>query len=102
MTINERLISNPAPQRRRITNTAELYKNPILVAIQKALGVGYKKLGSEYQICMLPPVVFDILNQTMQDKVYRDIENESGPVAQRLAVPFPTFMYDSMIMQYGL
>jgi hypothetical protein len=42
------------------------------------------------------------MNQTMQDKVYRDIENETGPFAQRQAQPFPTFMYDSMIMQYGL
>lgn len=39
----------------------------------------------------------------MRDKVYFDIESSNKEqVADRAPVTFPTFMYDSMIMQYGL
>jgi len=38
----------------------------------------------------------------MQDKVYFDLENQSGPVADRLSAPFSNFMYDSLIVHYGL
>jgi len=34
----------------------------------------------------------------MQDKVYFDLENENGPVAERAPVSFPSFMYDTMLM----
>lgn len=38
----------------------------------------------------------------MQDKVYFDLENEGKSIQERQPVSFPTFMYDSMLMQYGL
>ena len=38
----------------------------------------------------------------MQDKVWIDLENESGPVQNRQPVPFHSFLYDAMIMRFGL
>lgn len=38
----------------------------------------------------------------MQDKTYRDIENEGGAIERRIGASFPAFMYDSMLMTYGL
>lgn len=38
----------------------------------------------------------------MQEKVWIDIEQESSDVMSRQAVPFHTFMYDVMIMRFGL
>ena len=38
----------------------------------------------------------------MQDKTYRDIENEVGAMERRIGASFPAFMYDSMLMTYGL
>lgn len=51
---------------------------------------------------MMPNQIFVIIDQIMQDKVYYDLENESGSIAERQPVSFPTFMYDSLLMQYGL
>ena len=42
------------------------------------------------------------MSQLMQDKVYLDLENMNGPIQDRLPVSFPTFMYDTLLMQYGL
>ena len=38
----------------------------------------------------------------MQEKVWIDLETESSDVLNRQAVPFHTFMYDVMIMRFGL
>jgi hypothetical protein len=39
----------------------------------------------------------------IQDKAFYDIEAaNSAQIADRAPVTFPTFMYDSLIMQYGL
>jgi len=51
---------------------------------------------------MLPPQFYAIIDQVMQDKVYFDLELENAPLAERQPVSFPTFMYDSLLMQYGL
>ena len=42
------------------------------------------------------------MDQLIQDKVYFDLEIQSGPVQERKPVSFATFMFDSMLMQYGL
>jgi hypothetical protein len=47
---------------------------------------------------MLNSQIFNILDGIMQDKVYHDLENENGPIAERMPVTFPTFMYDSLLM----
>jgi hypothetical protein len=51
---------------------------------------------------MLPPQFYAILDQVMQDKVYYDLELENASLSERQPVSFPTFMYDSLLMQYGL
>ena len=38
----------------------------------------------------------------MQEKVWVDIEQEGSDIVNRQAVPFHTFMYDMMIMKFGL
>lgn len=38
----------------------------------------------------------------MQSKVFVELEMEVGPIHGRASVYFPIFMYDSIIMQYGL
>lgn len=39
----------------------------------------------------------------MQDKVYADLEAfQSTSIIDRCPVSFPTFLYDTMIMQYGM
>jgi hypothetical protein len=38
----------------------------------------------------------------MQDKVYSDLDNWANPIGERTPVSFETFMYDSMIMRFGL
>lgn len=47
---------------------------------------------------MLPMQIYQIMDQMMQDKVYFDLDTWSGPVAERAAVSFATFMYDTMLM----
>jgi hypothetical protein len=42
------------------------------------------------------------MDQMMQDKTYRDIDNDAGPLEKRKPSQFPTFMFDTMIMSYGL
>ena len=42
------------------------------------------------------------MDMLMQDKVYYDLEVATGPIAERTPTSFATFMYDSMLMQYGL
>ena len=42
------------------------------------------------------------MDNVMQEKVWIDLESESGPLESRSAVPFHTFMYDVMIMKFGL
>ena len=51
---------------------------------------------------MVPSKIFELMDTVMQEKVWIDLESESGPVDSRSAVPFHTFMYDVMIMKFGL
>lgn len=60
------------------------------------------KLDKEYFICMVPNLICIQIDQIMQDKAYRDIENETGNLNRRMGASFPSFMYDSMLMTYGL
>ena len=64
--------------------------------------MGKQKLSPDYFLCMLPPQFYAIIDQVMQDKVYFDLELGNAPLAERQPVSFPTFMYDSLLMQYGL
>ena len=81
-------------------------KNPIISAIKKTMQLSKKKnkkLEKDYQIAMLPNKILDIMDAVMFEKVWIDIENENkDQVDQRLATPFHTFMYDQMIMKFGL
>ena len=80
-------------------------KNPIISAIKKTLKLGAKKnkrMMKDYQIAMVPNKIYELMDNVMQEKVWIDIETESGGIENRSAVPFHTFMYDVMIMKFGL
>lgn len=80
-------------------------KNPIIAAIKKTLKLNKKnnkKLSKDYQIAMVPSKIYEMMDNVMQEKVWIDLESESGPLEDRSAVPFHTFMYDVMIMKFGL
>lgn len=51
---------------------------------------------------MVPSKILEMMDNVMQEKVWIDLESESGPLEHRSAVPFHTFMYDFMIMRFGL
>jgi hypothetical protein len=36
------------------------------------------------------------------DKVYQDFDNASGPLPERQFIHFSQFIYDSMLMKFGL
>ena len=79
-------------------------KNPIISAIKKTLRVkNDKRAMRDYGISMIPMKIYEIVDLVMQDKVWSDLENESNEdLYQRMPVPFHTFMYDAMIMRFGL
>ena len=80
-------------------------KNPIISAIKKTLKLSAKKnkkLMKDFKIAMVPNKIFELMDNVMQEKVWIDIEQESGDLETRSAVPFHTFMYDVMIMKFGL
>ena len=90
---------------RIIKKQLDLMKNPIISAIQKTLKLNQKKnkkLPKDYYIAMVPNKIYDLMDAVMQEKVWIDLEAEGGPVDQRSAVPFHSFMYDVMIMRFGL
>ncbi len=90
---------------RIIKKQLDLMKNPIISAIKKTLKVNAKnkkKLPKDYYIAMVPNKIFELMDNVMQEKVWVDIEAESGPIESRSAIPFHTFMYDVMIMKFGL
>jgi hypothetical protein len=78
--------------------------NPIIEAIYRKLHMSKgNKLSADHFLCMLPSLIYSVTDQIIQDKVYADLEaSHSGVVMERCPVSFPTFMYDSMIMQYGI
>ena len=51
---------------------------------------------------MVPSKIYELMDNVMQEKVWIDLESEIGPLESRSAVPFHTFMYDVMIMKFGL
>ena len=51
---------------------------------------------------MFPNKIFELMDNVMQEKVWIDIEQEAGEIESRSALPFHQFMYDVMIMRYGL
>ena len=62
-----------------------------------------KKLEKDYLIAMLPSKILDIMDGVLFEKVWIDLENETKQdVEARLPTPFHTFMYDAMIMKFGL
>ena len=81
-------------------------KNPIISAIKKTMQVGKgknKKLDKDFRIAMLPNKILDIVDSVMFEKVWNDLDNENKEqVEQRVATPFHTYMYDHMIMKFGL
>jgi len=90
---------------RIIKKQLDLMKNPIISAIKKTLRVSEKnkkKLPKDYYIAMVPSKIYELMDNVMQEKVWVDLEAETGPIENRQAVPFHTFMYDVMIMKFGL
>ena len=77
-------------------------KNPILSSIKKTLSLPNHKLTKDYFISMEPFKILKILDEIMQEKVIQDLENEDGPISTRTAAPFHQFLYDHMIMRFGL
>ena len=77
-------------------------KNPILTSIKKTLSLPNHELTQDYYLALDPSKTIQILDEIMREKVVRDLENEDGPIHGRHAVPFHQFMYDSMIMRFGL
>ena len=51
---------------------------------------------------MVPNKIYELMSIVMQEKVWVDIEQESGDINSRSPVPFPSFMYDVMLFKYGL
>jgi hypothetical protein len=52
---------------------------------------------------MIPSKIFDIMDTVMYEKVWCDLENEKKDnIEERIPTPFHTFMYDNMIMKFGL
>ena len=81
----------------------ELVKNNhIINAIQQTLKQGMFKLTNEHFMCMLPSQIYSLIDTIFQDKVYFDLEIFSTHVTDRVSVSFSSFMYDNVIMQYGL
>lgn len=90
---------------RIIKKQLDLMKNPIISAIKKTLrmnGKNGKKLPREYYIAMMPFKIYELMDSVMQEKVWLDIEAETGPIETRAASPFHQFMFDFMIMKFGL
>ena len=90
---------------RIIKKQLDLMKNPIISAIKKTLTLSEKKnkkLPKDYHIAMVPTKIYEIMDNVMQEKVWIDLESEAGPLESRAAIPFHTFMYDVMIMKFGL
>ena len=85
-----------------IKKTIKDMKNPILSSIKKTLSLPNHKLTKDYFISMEPFKILKILDEIMQEKVIQDLENEDGPISTRTAAPFHQFLYDSMIMRFGL
>lgn len=80
-------------------------KNPIISAIKKTLKLNEKnnkKLPKDYNIAMVPSKIYELMDNVMQEKVWVDLESEGSTLENRSAVPFHTFMYDVMIMKFGL
>lgn len=77
-------------------------KNPILTSIKKTLSLPNHELTKDYYISMDPAKILQLLDEIMREKVVKDLENEDGPIQSRHAAPFHQFMYDSMIMRFGL
>ena len=90
---------------RIIKKQLDLMKNPIISAIKKTLQVNEKKktkLSKDFYIAMVPSKIYELMDTVMQEKVWIDLESEVGALESRSAVPFHTFMYDVMIMKFGL
>ena len=51
---------------------------------------------------MMPSKIYELMDNVMQEKVWIDLDAETGPLQSRSAIPFHTFMYDVMIMKFGL
>jgi len=82
--------------------TVKEMKNPIMEAIEKTLGVGKRKLGKDYYTLMKGPQMFEIMDNMMCEKAISDLKTEANPIKDRRIIPYATFMYDTMLMQYGL
>lgn len=77
--------------------------NPIIQAIYKVTNGGPKaKLSKEHFYKMDPQKIFTLLDNLIQDRVYMDLETATGPVSERVIVPFANFLYDQVLMNFGL
>ena len=71
---------------RIIKHNLDLMKNPILAAIRKTLKCGAKmdaRTKKEYQTAMVPSKMYEMMDNVMQEKVWIDIESETGDLVAR-------------------
>jgi len=59
-------------------------------------------MDTEFFYCLPDSKIYAILNQIMMDKAYRDINHETDSLDRRLGPSFPQFVYDTMIIMFGL
>jgi len=77
-------------------------KNPILDAIKDTLRIGKQKLSKEYFISMKPHQIMTLMDNMMCDKALEDLRCENLPIKDRRIKSFASFMFFTMLMQYGL
>lgn len=86
--------------RRKVTVNPQ--DNPIIQTIYRTLKTNKQQLKKEHFYAMKSENIYKQMDLIICEKVYTDIELSRGPVDQRLPDPFPNFMYDQVLVQYGL
>ncbi|CDW83979.1 UNKNOWN [Stylonychia lemnae] len=79
--------------------------NPIVKAISQLMNstqTSAKQQGFDPKNKLADPMIIKMMEQTMEEKVKSDLENISSDIDHKKAQTFASFLYDSILMQYGL
>jgi len=68
----------------------------------KTVKLGTKGLHKDHFVPMSNLNIYTLLNETIQDKVYQDLESLKGTVTERAPTSFSTYLYDTTLMHHGL
>lgn len=72
-------------------------------AISKAMSTYQRAhLTKDHFYCMINARIYNLIENMAMDRVYRDLKATAGPVSERRTVPFRVFLFDQMIVNYGL